>query len=123
MSAVGIFWLVDDVLVAAGCAVEQAAQYGDCLTYDGGHADHWERWQKAGGRWLTEHGLPAAILTSEYDAHPRGRIIKEPAGFVLYADRRLQTAPRIAVIRKRFELENEVVTVRSDEHYQRRARG
>ncbi|WP_174279398.1 hypothetical protein [Sphingomonas bacterium] len=118
--AVGIFWMVDDVLVAAGCELEHAAPYGDCLTYDGGHAEHWEQWQQAGGHWLNANGLPAAILTSEYDEHPRGRIVKDPGGFVLYADRRLQTPARIAAVCERFGLEVGSTSIRSDSHYRER---
>jgi len=119
MESVGIFWLVDGVLVAAGCAVENAAPYGDCLTYDGGHAEHWDRWQEAGGRWLAQHRLPISILTSEYDEHPRGRIVKEADGFVLYADQRLQNPTRIAEICERFGLEKSTTSIRSDAHYRR----
>ena len=119
MALVGIFWLVEGVLVAAGCAVEDAEWYGDCLTYDGGHAEHWDRWQAAGGRWLVKHGIPTTILTSEYDEHPRGRIVKEPNGFVLYIDRRLQTLTHIATICERFGLESSVTSIRSDAHYRR----
>ncbi|ANC88642.1 hypothetical protein [Sphingomonas sp. NIC1] len=117
--AVGIFWMVDDVLVAAGCELEDAARYGDCLTFDGGHAEHWERWQEAGGHWLAKNGLPARILTTEYDEHPRGRIVKEPGGFVLYADQRLQSPARITAICERFGLGRAAVLVRSDPHYRR----
>ncbi|GGE95363.1 hypothetical protein GCM10011404_30620 [Sphingomonas prati] len=114
---VGIFWFVDDMLVAAGCPVADASPYGDCLTYDGGHAEHWDRWQEAGGVWLAAHGLPLSILSTEYDDHPRGRIVKEPGSFVLYADRRLQTADRLDSICSRFELDRAKVSLRSDAHY------
>ena len=117
--AVGIFWLVDGVLVAAGCELDDAVSYGNCLTYDGGHAEHWERWQKAGGRWLKQHGFPTSVLTSEYDEHPRGRIVKERQGFVLYADRRLQTATNIANICARYNLDRRTISIRSDAHYRR----
>ena len=117
--SVGIFWLVDGALVAAGCAIEDAASYGDCLTYDGGHAEHWDSWQEAGGRWLAEHGLPAGILTSEYDEHPRGRIVKTPDGFVLYVDRRLQTPAYLDAICERFGLDRSTTSIRSDAHYRR----
>jgi hypothetical protein len=119
MGSVGIFWLVDDVLVAAGCALKDAQSYGDCLTYDGGHADHWDRWQEAGGLWLREHGLPTGILTTEYDDHPRGRIVKEPTGFVVYADRRLQTPDIIEEICEKFGLSGTEAEIRSDAHYRR----
>lgn len=114
---VGIFWMVGGDLVAAGCAVDEASPYGDCLTYDGGHAEHWERWQAAGARWLADHHLPLAILSTEYDQHPRGRIVREPECFVIYADRRLQRPGDLSAIRARFGLDQMPVVVRSDSHY------
>jgi hypothetical protein len=119
LESVGIFWLVDGTLVAAGCALNDAAWYGDCLTYDGGHAEHWDLWQEAGGLWLREHGLPPSILTTEYDSHPRGRVVKEPNGFVVYADRRLQTPDIITTICEKFGLNKTSTAIRSDAHYRR----
>ena len=115
--AVGIFWFVGDELVAVVCELTNAVPYGDCLTYDGGHAEHWEAWQKAGASSLRSSGLPERIATSEYEEHPRGRIVKEPDRFFLYADRRLQTQDRLAEIRKRFGLLEAPCVVRSDSHY------
>lgn len=116
-ASVGIFWQVEGKWVAAGCSVDEASPYGDALTYDGGHAEHWERWQEAGGRWLAEHGLPQAILTSEYEEHPRGRVVKTPACFVIYADRRLLSSQSLAEIVALFSLESEVVKSSPDSHY------
>lgn len=115
--AVGIFWFVDDELVAAGCSLEHAEWYGDCLTYDGGHAEHWDRWREAGARWIIQNGLPVSILTSEYDEHPRGRIVKEPAQFIIYADRRLQKYRYIASVCAKFGLKRSQALIRSDAHY------
>lgn len=75
---VGIFWFVEGSLVAVACPLKEAVAYGDCLTYDGGHAEHWERWQKSGVRWLRTNGLPQHIAYTDYEEHPRGRIVKEP---------------------------------------------
>ncbi|HEY9092137.1 hypothetical protein [Parasphingorhabdus sp.] len=120
--AVGIFWFVDHTLVAAGCTLEDAVQYGDCLTYDGGHADHWARWQEAGGYWISRNGLPLDILTTEYDDHSRGRIVKEPDSFVIYADRRLQTPKYLNAVCARFRLIRSQTLIRSDDHYRNRAK-
>lgn len=57
------------------------------------------------------------IVDTEYDAHPRGRIVKEPVRFVIYADRRIQTTPRLQAVRERFELPADRTVVRSDLHY------
>jgi hypothetical protein len=48
---VAIFWLVQTPegearLLAAGCSLDQAEPYGNCLTYGPGHyetCDHWRR--------------------------------------------------------------------------------
>jgi hypothetical protein len=116
---VGIFWVVGDALVAAGCSIAEGEQAGDWIDYPGGHADYWERWQEAGAAWLTQHGLPAAILSSEYDEHPRGRIVFDRRGgcFLLYADRRLQTPATITRIRQAFGLGEQTTRVLSDPHY------
>jgi hypothetical protein len=43
---VGIFWLVqtpngEAKLLAAGCPLDEAEPYGDCLTYSPGHYKIW----------------------------------------------------------------------------------
>lgn len=118
---VGIFWFVDEALVTVGCPVTDASSYGDCLTFEGGHAQYWEQWQGAGCAWLVANDLPARILSTEYDDHPRGRIVKTPSGFVLYADRRLQTPARLDKICLRFGLHRASVLIRNDAHYRDRA--
>ena len=52
---VGIFWLVqatdgDARLLAAGCPLDQAEPYGDCLTYGPGHYQHEDRAGRGRGR-------------------------------------------------------------------------
>lgn len=117
--AVGLFWLVDNCLVAAGKVLRLADWYGENMTYDGGHAEHWERWQKAGPSWLKQVGLPLAILVSEYDDHPRGRIVYHPNDqeFRIYADARLLGEHALSEIRNRFALGNSKVAVWRDTHY------
>ncbi len=116
-ASVGIFWRVEGRWVAAGCALAEAVSYGDALTYDGGHAEHWDRWQAAGGRWLAAYHLPLAILESEYDEHPRGRVVKMPARFMIYADRRLLGRESLAGVVALFGLEGEKVVASADSHY------
>jgi hypothetical protein len=48
---VGIFWLVQTSdgearLLAAGCPLDQAEPYGDCLTYGPGHYETWDHWRR-----------------------------------------------------------------------------
>lgn len=114
---VGIFWRVDGQWIAAGSPLTEASPYGDVLSYDGGHAEHWDRWREAGQRWLTQHGLPLAILYSEYNEHPRGRIVKKPGHFVIYADRRLLTKRCAAVITEIFGIGNVRFAISADSHY------
>ena len=114
---VGIFWSVGGQLVATGCPVAEAAPYGDCLTYDDGPAEVWSLWRESGKDWLESAGLPTLILSSEYDEHPRGRVVREPDRFVIYADRRLQQAGALSEIRDAFHLSGEQTVVRSDAHY------
>ena len=47
---VGIFWLVqtsngEAKLLAAGCPLDEAKAYGDCLTYSPGHYKTWAQWR------------------------------------------------------------------------------
>ncbi len=116
---VGIFWMLGGALVAAGCILEEAEQAGDWIDYPGGHADYWERWQMAGSSWLTKNGLPLEILTTEYDDHPRGRIVFDQRAncFLLYADRRLQTSVTLDMIKQTFFLADYDTKVLSDLHY------
>jgi hypothetical protein len=114
---VGIFWLVDGVIVSKTCPMSEAVEYGDCLTFEGGHAETWERWQCLGSAGLVSNNLPGSILTSEYEAHPRGRVVKEPERFVIYADRRLQKRKYIDEICVLFALSPHETVVRNDPHY------
>jgi hypothetical protein len=48
---VGIFWLAQTSngkarLLAAGCPLDQAEPYGDCLTYGPGHYETWAQWRR-----------------------------------------------------------------------------
>jgi hypothetical protein len=48
---VGIFWVVQTTdgnarLLAAGCPLDQAEPYGDCLTYGPGHYETWAHWRR-----------------------------------------------------------------------------
>ena len=116
---VGLFWVIENTVVAVGLPIGRADAYGDCLTYDGGHSDHWDAWNDAGPTWLKEHQLPATICATEYDQHPRGRAIfdKTLNAFVIYADRRLHSASTIRRIVEEFGLQEEMVQVKSDLHY------
>ncbi|RVU14215.1 hypothetical protein EOE48_24220 [Methylobacterium oryzihabitans] len=121
--SVGIFWGVPDggrtVLVTDHTPLTEAEVYGDCLTHPRGHHEVWEAWRKLGATALRRCGLPPAIVSHEYEAFPRGRVVymREPALFTLYADRRLQRPETIADILQLFGLNGQTHTVRSDAHY------
>jgi hypothetical protein len=108
-----------DVLVTDSVPLAEAEPYGDCLTHPRGHYEMWDRWRRAGTAWLRVKGLPTAICQTEYEEHPRGRIVYERSAdlFVIYADRRLQTAEVMRLIVEAFRLTGEQFVVRSDDHY------
>ena len=108
-----------NVLVTDSVPITEAEPYGDCLTHPRGHYEMWDRWRRAGPAWLRANGLPTAICQTEYEEHPRGRIVYERLAelFVIYADRRLQIDQTMSLIVAAFRLENERFIVRSDDHY------
>jgi hypothetical protein len=116
---VGIFWRIGNRLLASGCALDDAEAADDWLDYPGGHAEHWDRWQSAGAGWLRRNAFPIAIMATEYDEHPRGRIVydRRACKFLLYADRRLQSAEVLVEIKTVFGLLAEQVEVLGDPHY------
>lgn len=117
--AVGIFWRVSATLIVDRTPLSRAELYGDCLTHGPGHYESWEAWRQLGPRRLRELGYPAAILNTEYDDWPRGRVVHEVPRrqFVLYADRRLQQPATLAALRTAFGLDAAAVVVRGDPHY------
>jgi hypothetical protein len=74
---VGIFWFVQPTegearLLAAGCPLDQAEPYGDCLTYGPGHYETWDHWRR--DRTINP-ALRALVRSYEYEDWPRGRIV------------------------------------------------
>jgi hypothetical protein len=119
---VGIFWVAQTSdgearLLAAGCPLDQAEPYGDCLTYGPGHYETWSQWRK--DRTLNP-ALHAIVCSYEYEDWPRGRIVFDRARdvFVLYADRKLLTPAMIARMETQFHLPAKCTEVQSDFHYQ-----
>jgi hypothetical protein len=121
---VGIFWGIEalgKVRVPAidRTALAMAEPYGEALTHPRGHYEVWEAWKRLGAAGLTRRGLPSAIAYSEYDEHPRGRIVYHTTRetFTVYADKRLQTAAFLTSIIAAFFLPIARTTIRSDGHY------
>jgi hypothetical protein len=123
--SVGIFWGVRNGseldLVTDYTPLAQAKTYGDALTHPRGHAEVWDAMRHLGTAGPARSGLPSAIWSSEYDEHPRGRIVYDTITetFILYADRRLQTPAFLARIIAAFCLPVAGTVVRSDSHYRR----
>jgi hypothetical protein len=122
---VGIFWQVPDAAGAPHLVVDtepllKAETYGDFLTHPRGHYEVWTRWQRLGPRFLQPRGWPLTILTTEYETHPRGRVVLYvPANtFWIYVDRRLQRRATIAQLKTALGLTRETCVVKSDAHYQ-----
>ncbi|MFD1330744.1 hypothetical protein ACFQ4O_01895 [Methylopila musalis] len=116
---VGLFWDVEGQLVAAGVPLSRADPYGDCLTFEGGHAEYWEAWASGGAGLLRRFALPLAVMTTEYDNHPRGRLVfdRRADAFMIYADRRLHAAEMVEEIKRRFGILDVACRIRSDPHY------
>ena len=120
---VGVFWVLGDTLLIDRSTLAEAEPYGDCLTHANGHYELWEQWQAKGSAGLRALGYPTKIMSSEYEAWPRGRVVFENLGklFVIYADRRLQAASTITAIVDAFGLAEAKYLVRSDPHYRKTA--
>lgn len=121
--SVGIFWAVpatgEIALVTDATPLETAEPYGDFLTHSRGHYEVWEDWRRLGSAGLIRRGLPATIVLREYEEFPRGRIVFDiPAQtFIVYADRKLQSASMVERIILAFDLEGQSFVIRSDAHY------
>jgi hypothetical protein len=104
---VGIFWRVGEVPVVDRSTLAEAEPYCDCLTHAARHYERWELWRRLGPARLAELGYPVRIVSTEYDAWPRGRIVYENGAkrFVIYADRRLQTPAATAALKRRSDSE------------------
>lgn len=126
LPSVGLFWGVPDGgrlhLVTAMTPLAEAEPYGDALTDPRGHYELWEGWQQLGAAHLKAQGLPVTILSYEYEDCPRGRVVCDARSrrFTLFADRKLQTLPVLAELKRLFGLTSEMVVVRSDPHYRSR---
>jgi hypothetical protein len=94
---VAIFWEVqtpeaEPRLLAAGCPLDQAEPYGDCLTYGPGHYETWAHWRRDR---TVEPALRALVRSYEYEDWPRGRIVFDRSRdlFILYRQHRARQNP------------------------------
>ncbi|ATI80956.1 hypothetical protein [Sphingobium yanoikuyae] len=120
---VGIFWRVQTSagpkLVSHVVSLTDADEYGDFLTHPTGHYEIWEGWQAAGAAAIKRMGLPIEIASSDYEEHPRGRVVfaRRAERFIIYADRKLQVKAIIDDIKELFAIVDRNCVVRSDSHY------
>lgn len=107
------------------CPLEWVETYGEVLTCPHGHHDLWEEWRVGGSPAGAEAApdLPPGVLrtvrSSEYDDWPRGRIVREPTRWVVYADAQLLRPERRAALLDVFELDPDATVFRRDAHYAR----
>ena len=120
---IGLFWMVEDhgraALIAHSVPLPQAVTYGEMLTIETGHADHWAALARRRGRDLRAAGIPSAPLWSDYDEWPRGRVLFDPASgrCVIRADRQLHRPDRVARIARHFGFDPTSATILPDDHY------
>jgi hypothetical protein len=120
---VGPFWVVEEsgkpAIVALTVPLEQAETYGDMLTVETGHFEHWSRLAGRGAAALRTAGEPTAPVWSEYEEWPRGRVIFDCVArqFVIRADRQLHQPAFVRLITDCFCIEAHQVSVLPDDHY------
>ncbi|WP_159014578.1 hypothetical protein [Acidisoma sp. S159] len=120
---VGPFWVVEEggksVIVALTVPLERAETYGDMLTMETGHLQHWSRLARRGAAALRTAGEPTAPVWSEYEEWPRGRVIFDCVArhFVIRADRQLHHPAFVRLITDHFCIEAAKATVLADDHY------
>ncbi|TPI59857.1 hypothetical protein FJ420_21330 [Mesorhizobium sp. B3-1-3] len=122
---IGLFWIVDDrsgrdTCLAEAIDISKGEVYGPSIVSPRGHYTFWSEMQRRGPGWLRSRGLSAALLATEYEDWPRGRVSYsiDAERLILMADRRLHTPSRIALIKQAFALRDGYFDVRSDSHYQ-----
>jgi hypothetical protein len=120
---VGPFWVVEEAgqaaVIAVAVPLDRASAYGDILTVDTGHLEHWSDLARRGARALREAGMPTAPVWSEYEEWPRGRVLYDRTArrFVIRADRQLHRPEFIQLIADRYGIDVAGAMVLPDDHY------
>lgn len=121
--SLGIFWVVVGAggaasLLVRACALADAEEYGDCLTFPEGHYETWEGWRRR-ALPAPAPGLGTLFAETEYEEWPRGRVVLDRGAgrFVLYADAQLRAGPWAGRIMAAFGLPGDRTDVRGDPHY------
>jgi hypothetical protein len=121
---VGPFWVVEAdgqaAVIAVPIPLARADTYGDMLTVDTGHLEHWSRLARRGASALREAAIPTAPVWSEYEEWPRGRVLYDATArhFVIRADRQLHHAAFVRLIAELFRIDAATTAIMPDEHYQ-----
>jgi hypothetical protein len=121
--SVGPFWVVEErgasAIIALAIPLDRANPYGDMLTVDTGHLEHWTWLASRGAAGLRRAGIPTAPVWSEYEEWPRGRVLydTEARRFVIRADRQLHRPAFVRLIAERFGISAAGATVLPDDHY------
>jgi hypothetical protein len=105
---VGVFFLVGTELFVEGTSLAEAGTYANCKMHEGDHIQYWDKLLLAG-----------AVPESEYDEHPRGRVVFnfKTEQFTIYADRCiLGRKALVAAIKSALRLPNAAKTA-PDSHY------
>ncbi len=121
-SCVGFFWFLPSSkphgmrqILPVIITLSDAERYGECLTHPSGHADFW--------RELGKSGRNAIASTTEYDDHPRGRVVFDTKSnkSVIYIDDRLKANVYIKKILTEYMINCNSYIIRLDEHYRMKA--
>ena len=107
---IGIFFVVDGVLISDSLSVEQCPQYEDYAN----HGAHYDYWSELEPTTITE----SAFKSHAYDYYPRGRVVFDVKHqqAKLYVDHCIDAAKLVA-ISAAFELPNNA-RISYEEHYQ-----
>jgi len=120
---VGPFWVVEEggaaAIIALAVRLDRASPYGDTLTVETGHLEHWSWLASRGASALRQAGLPTAPVWSEYEEWPRGRVLydTDTRRFIIRADRQMHRPEFVRLIADRFGIAAADATVLPDDHY------
>ncbi len=100
---------MEDKLLVVSVPVSEGENYGDFKNYPGGHPGYWTELQRAG----------AVPGDSEYEEHPRGRVVlnRKTGQYSLYLDRCILARQNlVSRIISELRLPGETI-VATDAHY------
>ena len=107
---VGIFWLVDNIIVGDVVELDEAMPYGEALQY-GGHYEFWEKLK-------ADSDVEYKFKSHAYDYYPRGRMVCFPKRQTvrLYVDHCMNDDAVNSALAF-FSLQGYEVEIDTDDHY------